>query len=837
MKKVTLFFLMIMAFTAIKAQLPDNWTDDSGIDVFQEMTTVHGGSYSCGVIVNTGVQADCDLTNEVALPVSEGDDFKVTFWAHTSEFVRVTCALDWVGTSTTWTQIYVGPATVGWEQFEYTDIVPDGISEVIVRLRFYDVAGFTGSETQFVDDVEFECPVGEPVVVSNGDFESWPTLAPEPTNYPADFTATPLSLNVKLDWTDATGDQLPDTYLIYASTSETIEPPVDGVPVPDDFDFSDGMAAANVAYGIETFSFTGLESQTNYYFAVYPYTNSGTNINYKNDGTAPTAMAQTANVVILNEENFDFDWGDWSRIDLLGDQVWDRDNTYGIGGTACAKMSGYANGDFANEDWLVSPSLDFSSSENELLTFWSAMGYAITEPQMSVKLSVDYDGGGDPTTATWTVLDAVLSTGDPFFGWTYSGEVDISGFEGAAVYIAFVYLSDGTDSETWEVDDILITSEQSFTPAPEPTNYPTDFAAAANGQNINTSWVDATGETVPTGYLLKMSDQDNIVSPVDGTSEADDTDFSDGNGTINIMPGEEAYDFEYLVSSTTYYFKIFPYTNSGAFIDYKSDGTVPSAMATTEENPAETILYTTFNDSWEDWTPNSVIGDEVWDRENNFGVDDTPCARISGFSGGALDNEDWLITPKVENLDTYHNVKFSFHSAVGYSGQALQFKMSQDYDGTGNPNDFTWQDLSGEANWPAGDPFWEWTFSGEIDLDLYLTESMYFAFVYMSNTSDAATWEVDNIMITGEEGSGIEDVEQKFARIFPNPSTGNFNIQLSKQFDLLEVYSLTGQMVYSNEISGLNISVNFPDSEQGMYFIRLINQKTGFSISKRMIIQ
>ncbi|OQX73842.1 MAG: hypothetical protein B6D61_12135 [Bacteroidetes bacterium 4484_249] len=64
-----------MAFTAINAQLPDNWADDSGISVFQEVTTVHGGDNSCGVIVNTAVQGDCDLTNEVVIPVAEGDEF------------------------------------------------------------------------------------------------------------------------------------------------------------------------------------------------------------------------------------------------------------------------------------------------------------------------------------------------------------------------------------------------------------------------------------------------------------------------------------------------------------------------------------------------------------------------------------------------------------------------------------------------------------------------------------------------------------------------------------------------------------------------------------------
>ena len=837
MKRFTLFFMMFMAITAIKAQLPDNWTDDSGIETFQEMTTVHGGDYSCGVIVNTGTQAQCDFSNEVAIPVSEGDDFKVSFWAFTSEFVRVTVVLDWVGAPSLYTNEYVGPNTGGWAQLVYEDLVPDGATEVTIRLRFYDVSGFNPPETQYVDDVEFESPVGEPLEVTNGDFESWPGINPEPTNYPTDFTAEATGLNAKLNWTDATGDQLPDSYLILASTSETIDPPVDGEYVIDDLDLSDGSGAVNVAYGVETYTFTTLTAQTNYYFVIYPYTNSGANADYKTDGTAPTANVLTANIVVLNEENFDFSWGDWTTVNVLGDQVWDRDNTYGIGGTACAKMSGYESGDFANEDWLISPALNLNQYENEIFTFYSALGYPVEAQQLTVKISTDYDGGGDPASATWTDLNPELPTGDPYWQWTYSGELDISGYEAQTAYVAFVYLSDGTDSETWEIENILITGEESFTPLPEPTNYPTEFAATAEGQNINVSWVDATGETVPTGYLLKMSDQDNITAPVDGTPEADDTDFSDGTGTINVLPGEEAYDFEYLAENTTYYFKIFPYTNAGAYIDYKNDENAPSANATTQENPAETLLFTTFDESWEGWTSYSVTGDQVWDRDNTYGIEDTPCAKMSGYAGGAYANEDWLISPKLDMLTNYHNVRFSFWSAVGYNGQQLQVKLSQDYDGAGNPNDFTWIDLSGEAIWPAGDPYFEWTWSADIDLDLYLIDSLYVAFVYNSNDSDAATWEVDNIKLTGIENSGIEDVEQHYATIFPNPSNGIFTVTLNKTFDLVEVYNITGQVIYTRNNQEMNFQIDLSGMQPGMYFVKLSDKKTGTNISQRIIVQ
>ena len=459
MKKITILIALTLIFGALQAQLPDNWTDDSGIETYQEMTTVHGGDYSCGVIVNTGVQGDCDFTNVVAVPVSEGDDFKVSFWAYTSEFVRITCALDWVGASTTWTQTYVGPATAGWEQFVYEDIVPAGANEVNIRLRFYDVAGFTPPETQFVDDVEFESPIGEPLLVTNGDFESWPGINPEPSNYPTGFAAQATGLNIALTWTDAVGTQLPDAYLIKASNENNIVAPIDGVFEIDDLDLSDGSGAVNVAYGEGSFTFTNLEGLTEYFFEIYPYTNSGTNIDYKTDGTAPSANATTASTIVLNSENFDFGWGDWTTVNVLGDQVWDRENTYGIGGSPCAKISGYEAGDFANEDWLISPSFDFTEYENELFTFWSALGYPIAESQLTVKISTDYDGGGDPGTATWSDLNPIMASGEPYWDWTYSGEVDISAYNSESVYIAFVYLSDGLDSETWEIDDIMITAE------------------------------------------------------------------------------------------------------------------------------------------------------------------------------------------------------------------------------------------------------------------------------------------------------------------------------------------------------------------------------------------
>ncbi|MDA3870753.1 MAG: hypothetical protein PF551_00190, partial [Candidatus Marinimicrobia bacterium] len=122
----------------------------------------------------------------------------------------------------------------------------------------------------------------------------------------------------------------------------------------------------------------------------------------------------------------------------------------------------------------------------------------------------------------------------------------------------------------------------------EPTSHVTDFTATAVGHNkIDLSWTDATGETLPDDYLIKASSTgyDDITAPSDGTPEADDTDLSDGSGTVNVNYGIESYSWMGLSELTTYYFKIYPYTNSGDDIDYKTGGTVPQVFATTEAAP------------------------------------------------------------------------------------------------------------------------------------------------------------------------------------------------------------------------------------------------------------
>ena len=132
-------------------------------------------------------------------------------------------------------------------------------------------------------------------------------------------------------------------------------------------------------------------------------------------------------------------------------------------------------------------------------------------------------------------------------------------------------------------------------PSPEPTNHPTSFSATANtSSKITTTWTDSTGTQLPAKYLVMCNTSDSFTAPVDGTAQTDDTDCTDG-GVKNIAQGTATYAWTGLNSGTQYYFKVYPYTNSGSDIDYKTDGTPPTANASTLKN----VVYvsSTGNDS------------------------------------------------------------------------------------------------------------------------------------------------------------------------------------------------------------------------------------------------
>ena len=131
-----------------------------------------------------------------------------------------------------------------------------------------------------------------------------PVIEDEPSNHVTNFRVDQVSFNsITLKWTGSTGEQLPHRYLILARDASGIFPEVrDSIGISDDFDWSDGVASVNRLHqdGENTYTFSGLEENTTYYFKIYPYTNYGEDINFKTDGTIPETSGSTTVLELTN---------------------------------------------------------------------------------------------------------------------------------------------------------------------------------------------------------------------------------------------------------------------------------------------------------------------------------------------------------------------------------------------------------------------------------------------------------------------------------------------------------------------------------------------------------
>jgi len=187
--------------------------------------------------------------------------------------------------------------------------------------------------------------------------------------------------------------------------------------------------------------------------------------------------------------------------------------------------------------------------------------------------------------------------GIPTSGSTYAAGDSISGggmvlYNGNATSYSHINLSSGTHYyKAWSVDvtanySVGVTANAG-TYKKEPSNHVSGFSAAAAGSSqINLSWTENDGIVIPDGYLI-IADTGTVANPTDGTDPANDINLTDGSGNINVTHGTTSYSFTNCSVATTYHFKIYPYTNSGSAINFKTDGSVPSANATTDAAVAE----------------------------------------------------------------------------------------------------------------------------------------------------------------------------------------------------------------------------------------------------------
>ena len=183
------------------------------------------------------------------------------------------------------------------------------------------------------------------------------------------------------------------------------------------------------------------------------------------DGDERVMMLNTTDDVMFDSsrcdplfyDNFAGDnLNNWHVKNIQGEQTWET-TPYGNPAPS-AKISGYSNGSNANEDWLITTAIDLSNVTTASLTFQSVVRYS--GPSLSVHMSTDYNEGDPTTDGNWTELSVTLDTDDSSWSsWTDSGNIDLSSVTGGTVYIAFKYVSNSSQSATYEIDNVLVVGE------------------------------------------------------------------------------------------------------------------------------------------------------------------------------------------------------------------------------------------------------------------------------------------------------------------------------------------------------------------------------------------
>jgi len=157
----------------------------------------------------------------------------------------------------------------------------------------------------------------------------------------------------------------------------------------------------------------------------------------------------------------------------------------------------------------------------------------------------------------------------------------------------------------------------------------------------------------------------------------------------------------------------------------------------------------TFATSIGAFTTQSVSGDQVWAYDSHGYVS------ITGYVATVNNaNEDWLISPEID-LSGVTAAKLTFDHVARYfadlNNEATVWVSENYVDGL--PATATWTQLTTSTFVSAAD--WTLAPAGEISLTAYAGKKVKIAFKYVSTSTKAGTWEINNFLVQEGEAAVV----------------------------------------------------------------------------------
>ncbi|WP_431157241.1 DUF5689 domain-containing protein [Winogradskyella poriferorum] len=156
---------------------------------------------------------------------------------------------------------------------------------------------------------------------------------------------------------------------------------------------------------------------------------------------------------------------DFEGFGTYASEGWDNINISGtstdwfissFSGNFYSRISAFSSGNAEANVWLVTPPVNMDATTGEEISFDIQSNFD-NGTNLSVWVSTDYTG--DPTTATWSLLDATIPVGpsSTFGNFETVGPVNISCVDGTAVFGFFYEGSDPSATTRYHVDNIVVT--------------------------------------------------------------------------------------------------------------------------------------------------------------------------------------------------------------------------------------------------------------------------------------------------------------------------------------------------------------------------------------------
>ena len=171
---------------------------------------------------------------------------------------------------------------------------------------------------------------------------------------------------------------------------------------------------------------------------------------------------------------------------------------------------------------------------------------------------------------------------------------------------------------------------------------------------------------------------------------------------------------------------------------------------------ANTYIDESFAESLGSFISKSIVGSFSWKTaSNDYGQ---AYAIMSGYSNGASqDAETWLVSPEIDfSQETAASISFDYVINKGdVSAAATNHKLLISSNYTGDVSTASWTEIDFNA---VNRNSWSFNSTGNLAIptEMLGKGSVVIAFKYISSTETSSSWEIMNLLVTGENGGNVK---------------------------------------------------------------------------------